>query len=74
MAAAVGGEQADLGGAVEQGDACLACQATHLGQAPILLGVTHYPQYIHVHEALEEVRLLQKEAWSGLVAPVPMKE
>jgi len=26
------------------------------------------------HEALEEVRLLQKEAWSGLVAPVAMKE
>ena len=49
-------EQADLGGAVEQGDARLAGQAAHLGQTPVGLGIAHHPQHVHIHEALEEVQ------------------
>ena len=56
VAAAVRGEQADLGGAVEQGDAGLAGQAAHFGQAPLCVRIAHHPQRIHVHKALEEVQ------------------
>jgi len=54
--AAVGGEEAHFGGAVQEGHARFAGQAAHFGQAPVGLGVAHPTQRIHIHKALEKVQ------------------
>ena len=55
-AAAQGGEQADFSGAVEEGGACLVRQPTQLRQRPIVLGIAHHAQDLHIHKALEKVQ------------------
>jgi len=47
-------EQAEAGGAVQQGDKPVAPQAAQGAQCPVRLWGTHELQHIHIHEALKE--------------------
>lgn len=62
IAAAVGVEQADLRGPVEQRDAAFAGQPAHRRKTPLGFGVAHRPQHINIDKTLEQMQQRQNLA------------
>ncbi len=42
------GEQAGVGGAIQQGHAAVAAESPHGRHTPILFSIPHYPQHIYI--------------------------